>query len=87
MSISKKYYVLEETEIRKTYSQSFIFSLLKNIYLFFQEPLNGLTPNTDVDIDIVTPRKKSIGSDEVIIDMHLHNNINHTNHIESIKRI
>ncbi|XP_075974867.1 excitatory amino acid transporter 2 isoform X2 [Anticarsia gemmatalis] len=50
-----------------------------------QDPINGLTPNTDVDIGIVTPSKKSIGSDEVIIDMHLHNN--HTNHIDSIKRI
>ncbi|XP_026732951.1 excitatory amino acid transporter isoform X1 [Trichoplusia ni] len=45
------------------------------------DPLNGLTPNTDVDIGIVTPSKKSIGSDEVIIDMHLHN------HSDAVKRI
>ncbi|CAB3220789.1 unnamed protein product [Arctia plantaginis] len=48
------------------------------------DSLNGLTPNTDVDIGIVTPSKKSIRSDEVIIDVHLQNNHNHSNHNERI---
>lgn len=54
---------------------------IHSVFVSFQDPLNGLTPNTDVDIGIVTPSKKSIGSDEVIIDMHLHN------HSDAVKRI
>ncbi|XP_026489449.1 excitatory amino acid transporter isoform X1 [Vanessa tameamea] len=38
---------------------------------------NGLpTSNTEVEIGIITPGKKSIASDDVIVDMHLHNNTN-----------
>ncbi|XP_045768754.1 excitatory amino acid transporter isoform X2 [Maniola jurtina] len=38
---------------------------------------NGLpTSNTEVEIGIVTPGKKSIISDDAIIDMHLHNETN-----------
>ncbi|KAL4710636.1 hypothetical protein ACJJTC_003272 [Scirpophaga incertulas] len=45
---------------------------------------NGTTPtlNTELDVGMVTPSRKSIASDEVIIDMHLSGN-----HCNSIKRI
>lgn len=52
------------------------------------DALNGLTPNTDADIGILTPSKKSIKSEdqsEVIIDMNLHNN--HSDHMNSIIKI
>lgn len=57
---------------------------VQNNYFKFQDPLSGLTPNTDVDIGIVTPSKKSLGFDEVIIDVNLQNNHNPSNHIERI---
>lgn len=53
-------------------------TVLAVTYSFFLQETstlpNGLpTSNTEVEIGIVTPGKKSIISNDAIIDMHLHN--------------
>lgn len=56
--------------------------------ILFQDSIiaNGQvpTPNTEIEAGVVTPRKKSVASDDVIIDMHLNNKSNHNSPVKRI---